>query len=42
MEKDAVSSFTEQSESEIKSMNLPACEIGNRFENETSDWPHKG
>ena len=42
MEKDAVSSFTEQSESDIKSMNLPACGIGNRFENETSDCPHKG
>ena len=42
MEKDAVSSFTEQSESDIRSMNLPACGIGNRFENETSDCPHKG
>lgn len=41
MEKDAVSSFTEQSESDIRSMNLPACGIGNRFENETSDCPHK-
>ena len=41
MEKDAVSSFTEQSESDIRSMNLPACAIGNRFENETSDCPHK-
>jgi hypothetical protein len=41
MEKDAASSFTEQSESDIRSMNLPAGGIGNRSENETSDWPHK-
>jgi hypothetical protein len=31
MEKEAVSSFTEQSESDIRSMNLPACGIGNRL-----------
>src|SRR5580693_4804110 len=30
-----------QSESDIRSMNLPAGGIGNRSENETSDWPHK-